>query len=301
MRKISVVMTTYNGERFLREQMESILSQTLQPDEIIVCDDRSSDGTVAILEQYKHIKGFSYVVNEQQLGLIRNYKKAVSLAAKDNFVALSDQDDIWLADKLMRSAELLTKLDPLLPCMVHTDLIWVDEQQNILNPSFQNERRQSNYQHNLQTLLFANFATGCTILMNPLLRQFFAEIPDNIKFHDAWLALAAFTFGQVGEITEPTIKYRRHGSNLSFTSTTKRYNRYRQIWNEMLTSLKGDDSFLSLQFGTARQFYDQYNKQMNSDIKYLFEKFMKLEHRSYISKKIAYRKAVLENPVFQNK
>lgn len=290
--KVSVVMTTYNGERFLREQIESILSQTLQPDEIIVCDDCSSDGTVAILKQYKHIKGFSYVVNEQQLGLIRNFKKAVSLAAKDNYVALSDQDDIWLPDKLMRSAELLNKLDHLLPCMIHTDLIWVDEEQNILNLSFQNERRQSGYQHNLQTLLFANFATGCTIVMNPLLRGYFEEMPDNTKFHDAWIVLAASVFGLVGEIAEPTIKYRRHGNNLSIAANTKAPNRYRQILNEVIESLRGNQDFLELQLKTARQFYAQYQEVMHPDMAKYFEEFLRLEHKSYFYKKLAFRKMV---------
>jgi glycosyltransferase involved in cell wall biosynthesis len=292
MMRVSVVMTTYNGERFLREQMESILSQTLQPDEIIVCDDRSSDGTVAILEQYKHIKGFSYVVNEQRLGLIRNFKKAVSLVAKDNYVALSDQDDIWLPDKLMRSAELLSKLDPLLPCMVHTDLIWVDEHQNILNPSFHNERRQSGYHHNLQTLLFANFATGCTIVMNPVLCGYFEEMPENIKFHDAWIVLAASVFGLVGEIAEPMIKYRRHGNNLSIAADTKASNRYRQILNEIIESLMGNQDFLELQLKTARQFYTQYQTVMNPDVAEYFENFLRLEYKSYFHKKLAFRRTV---------
>jgi glycosyltransferase involved in cell wall biosynthesis len=289
---ISVVMTTYNGEKFLREQLDSILAQTLMPEEIIVCDDCSTDGTIAILEQYKHIRGFRYVVNEKQLGLIRNFKKVVSMAANDHYVALSDQDDIWLPEKLSLSAELLGQLEPLLPGMIHTDLIWVDEQQNVLNTSFYNERRQSNYKHNLQTLLFANFATGCTIMMNPLLRVYFEEMPDDIKFHDAWIALAAFTFGSVGEIARPTIKYRRHGNNLSIAGNTKAPNRYRQIKNEIIASLKGDEDFLALQFTTAKRFYHQYWKLMSPEIARCFEKFLSLQHQSYLYKKLAFRRTV---------
>jgi glycosyltransferase involved in cell wall biosynthesis len=290
--KISVVMTTYNGAKFLNEQINSILSQTVVPDQIIVCDDCSVDGTVAILEQYKDIKGFSYVVNEKQLGLIRNYKKAVSMAARDNYVALCDQDDIWLPDKLFRSANLLDKLNPSLPCMVHTDLIWIDEQQNVLNPSFQNQRGQSDYQHNLQTLLYANFVTGCTIMMNPLLRGYFEEMPDDIKFHDAWIALAASCFGMVGEIAEPTVKYRRHGNNLSINTDKKPRNRYTYILHEVWKSFSGKDDFLDLQLRTARHFYHQYREFMTSEISGYFTNFLNLEHSSYFQKKIAYRKTV---------
>jgi glycosyltransferase involved in cell wall biosynthesis len=290
--KISVVMTTYNGEKYLREQIDSILAQTLLPEEIIICDDCSTDSTTAILEQYKHITGFRYVVNDKRLGLIKNFKKVVAMAAKDHYVALSDQDDIWLPDKLSLSAELLAQLDPLLPCMIHTDLIWVDEQQNVLNTSFHNERRQSNYQHNLQTLLFANFATGCTIVMNPLLRVYFERMPDDIKFHDAWIVLAALTFGSVGEIAKPTIKYRRHGNNLSIAANTKAPNRYKQIMNEIIASLKGDEQFLALQFNTARRFYDEYRESMRPEIARCFRKFLSLQQRSYLHKKLAFRKTV---------
>lgn len=290
--KISVVMTTYNGEKYLNQQIDSILSQTLQPDEIIVCDDCSTDGTVAILEQYKHIGGFKYVVNNQQLGLIRNFKKAVSLAAKVNCVSLSDQDDIWLPDKLSRSAEVLGTLDHLLPCMVHSDLILVDEQQNVLNRSFQHERRQNGYRHNLQTLLFANFATGCTILMNPSLRMYFEEMPDTIKFHDAWIVLAASVFGMVGEIAEPTIKYRKHGGNLSIAADTKPTNRFRQILTELMKSFAGNDDFLALQFQTARCFYQMYKSMMTAETSAYFERFLTLEHKSYMYKKLAFRQTV---------
>jgi glycosyltransferase involved in cell wall biosynthesis len=289
---ISVVMATYNGERYLKEQIDSILSQTLSPQEFIVCDDCSTDGTVAILEQYQRKQLLTYVVNERQLGLIGNFKKAVSLAAENNCVALSDQDDIWLPDKLLSSAAVLEHMDNNFPCLVHTDLTLVDVQNRVLNDSFKDELAQTGYRHNLETLLFANFVTGCTMLMNTELRHAFPDMPDDIKFHDAWIALFASVFGSIDEIYIPMVRYRKHGNNLSIAENTKRRNRYRSTMNELLKAFKGQDDFLSLQFETARRFYNQYHSLMVPDRQRYFEKFLKLEGKPYIIKKLAYRKVV---------
>jgi glycosyltransferase involved in cell wall biosynthesis len=289
---ISVVMATYNGERYLKEQIDSILSQTLSPQEFIVCDDCSTDGTVAILEQYQRKQLLTYVVNERQLGLIGNFKKAVSLAAENNCVALSDQDDIWLPDKLRSSAAVLEHMDNNFPCLVHTDLTLVDVQNRVLNDSFKDELAQTGYRHNLETLLFANFVTGCTVLMNTKLRRAFPDMPDGIKFHDAWIALFASVFGSIDEIYISMVRYRKHGNNLSIAENTKRRNRYRSTMTELLKAFKGQDDFLSLQFETARRFYNQYHSLMMPDRRGYFEKFLKLEGKPYIIKKLAYRKVV---------
>lgn len=290
--KISVVMATYNGEKYLEQQIESILSQTLFPAELIVCDDCSTDGTAAILEKYQQRQFLTYTVNPRQLGLIGNFKKAVSLAAENNYVALADQDDIWLPDKLAASAALIRNMDQSLPCLVHTDLILVDEQLKVLNPSFMNERGQHQYHHNLQTLLFANFVTGCTMLMNQELRKFFAEIPGDVRFHDAWIALAAATFGHVEEIATPMIRYRKHGNNLSIAAGTKPRNRYRSTMNEIINAVKGSDDFLIDQLETAERFYKDYHLRMEPSKRRYFEQFIALRPKPYLIKKIAYRRVV---------
>lgn len=290
--KISVVMTTYNGEKYLEQQIESILSQSLLPAELIVCDDCSTDGTAAILEKYQQRRLLTYIVNPQQLGLIGNFKKAVSLAAKDNYVALADQDDIWLPGKLAASAALMQKMDQSSPCLVHTDLILVDEELKVLNPSFMNERGQHQYHHNLETLLFANFVTGCTMLMNQKLRQFFTEIPGDVRFHDAWIALAAATFGHIEEIATPMIRYRKHGNNLSIAAGTKPRNRYRSTMNEIINAVKGSDDFLIDQLETASRFYEHYHLKMEPYKLLCFEQFLSLRPKPYLIKKIVYRRTV---------
>lgn len=292
--KISVVMTTYNGADYLEEQILSILNQTIPPDEFIVCDDCSTDGTVAILEKYQKEQKLTYVVNDGQLGLINNFKKAVSLASAGNYVALSDQDDEWLPYKLERSAVLLEAIeDPALPCMVYTDLVLVDQSGVILNHSFRNELGQDKYVHQLQTLLYGNFVNGCTVLMNAELKCRFAEIPNDVKLnHDGWLALTAFTFGRAEGINIPLVRYRKHDHNVSISADTKPRNRYRSNLQEILTAFRGNDDFLSAQFETVSRFYACYKDQIAPDKTAFFDQFLKLDTRPYIFKKLAFRKLV---------
>ena len=124
---ISVAMATYNGEKYLEEQLDSILSQSLLPSEIIVCDDQSTDGTRKILDKYQQKGLLTYFVNHKRLGFIGNFKRAVSLTSPDHYIALSDQDDIWLPGKIQAAAELLLKVEVgQRPAMVYSDLILVD-------------------------------------------------------------------------------------------------------------------------------------------------------------------------------
>jgi glycosyltransferase involved in cell wall biosynthesis len=293
--KISIVMATYNGEKYLEQQIQSILRQTLKPDEIIVCDDCSTDGTIAILEKYKQQLQLIYVVNPSQLGVIENFKKGVSLAAPDNYISLSDQDDEWMPDKLEKCARLLKTIDDkLLPCMVYSDLLLVDQDENILNVSFWNEvGQQEKYQHNLQTLLFNQFVNGCTMLLNPVLRHMFRNIPNNVRFHhDDWIAVAAFAFGKVESIKEPLVKYRKHGNNVTIKANTKPRNRYRSIKEQLINVLRGKDDFLSIRFELARLFYNEYALTMTDEVRQCFEKFLELENRSYFIKKLAFRRIV---------
>jgi glycosyltransferase involved in cell wall biosynthesis len=292
--KIAVVMTTYNGESYLEQQIESILSQSLSPDTLIVCDDRSTDSTVEILDKYQRQGKLTYVVNAEQLGLIENFKKAVSLAPQDAYVALSDQDDQWLPDKLEQSARILLEIeDPGLPCMVYTDLMLVDETDRVLNQSFRNELGQDRYHHNLQTLLFGNFVNGCTVLMNPVLRARFAEIPGDIRLnHDGWMALQAYAFGKAQELKIPLVRYRKHNTNVSIAAGTKPRNRYRSTFQQIFNSLTGNDDFLSAQLETVTRFYQTYQTELSATNSDYFRHFMSLQNKHYILKKLAFRKTV---------
>lgn len=284
-------MATYNGEKYLEQQIQSILNQSLPPSEFIVCDDCSTDGTVAILEKYAQQHKLRYVVNDHQLGLVANFKKAVALADDANYIALSDQDDEWLVDKLEKSAALMQQIDdPQIPCMVYTDLILVNQHDEVLNPSFRNERGQHHYQHNLETLFFSNFVNGCASLINPELKRRFAEIPDDVLLnHDVWMALTALTFGKAEYLPLPLVKYRKHENNVSISGNVKPKNKYRSAFKELLVSVKGKKDYLSAEFITTRRFYNRFSNDMTANKKQAFKNFLALQQKPYIIKKLAYR------------
>ena len=96
---VSIAMATYNGEKYLRKQLESIYNQTYKNIEFIVCDDRSSDKTVKILQEYQNKYGLKFFINEQNLGFVKNFEKAASLCTGE-YIAFADQDDVWLPDKI---------------------------------------------------------------------------------------------------------------------------------------------------------------------------------------------------------
>jgi hypothetical protein len=151
---------------------------------------------------------------------------------------------------------------------------------------------QHKYKHNLQTLLFGNFVTGCTVMMNIELKRFFSEIPNDIYFHDGWMALVAFTFGKAEYIPFPLVRYRKHENNASIAANVKPRNRYRSTMQEILTSIKGKHDFLSIQLETASKFYSQYGSEMTPVTRLYFERFLTLQRKPYLFKKIAFREIV---------
>ncbi|WP_276359530.1 glycosyltransferase family 2 protein [Daejeonella sp. H1SJ63] len=287
---ISVAMATYNGEKYLEEQLDSILSQTLKPVEIIVCDDQSTDGTIEILERYCRGGLLSYYVNENRLGFIGNFKKAVSLCAPANYIALSDQDDVWLPSKLELAAEYLQKIDDAEhPVMVYSDLILVDQDKNIINNSFRDELGQGGYHYCLGTLFFGCFVNGCTMLMNPAMRTYFSTIPENGTLnHDTWMSMIAYTFGKAEIVPDPQIYYRSHRNNATDVGDFKRKGRFTRLFSEIVHSFKKNDLFED-QISFASEFYQVFQDKLSKEQDELFKRFLKLKGKSYLEKKIALR------------
>ena len=287
---ISVAMATYNGEKYLEEQLDSILSQTLKPVEIIVCDDQSTDGTVKILERY-HLNGLiKYYINEHRLGFIGNFKKAVSLCSPANYIALSDQDDIWLPSKLKLAYEYLQKIDEVEhPVMVYSDLILVDEHKNIINPSFRDELGQGEYQYCLETLFFGCFVNGCTMLMNPAMRTYFPTIPENGTLnHDTWMSMIAYTFGKAAIVSDPLIYYRSHRNNATDVGEFRRQGRFRRLFSEIIHSFKENDLFED-QISFASEFYYVFKDKLSPEQNSLFLRFLNLKGKTWLQKKLALR------------
>lgn len=215
MEKIDILLATYNGEKFVKEQIESILNQTYENFNLIISDDASTDNTLNILEEYEkkdtRIKVFKKEKNE---GLIDNFEFLLKNVTSDYFM-FSDQDDIWKKDKIEKS---INKLKEENSGLVYTDLEIVDEKLNVIYPSYwkykQIYKKIIKY-NNFEALYLNNFVTGCTILAKSKYIKDILPLPRNSKFvlHDYWTALIISAKDKISYVEEPTIQYRQHKNN----------------------------------------------------------------------------------------
>lgn len=218
--RISIALCTFNGERYLKEQLDSILMQTALPSEIVVCDDGSQDHTLLILENYKKTASIPIRIykNERSQGVVSNFAQCIELC-EGPYVALCDQDDIWKANKLevlLAEMKLIEcKTSPIRPVLIHSDLEVVDETgQRISRSFFRFQHLENPEKEPLKTLLVQNYVTGCTCLMNRPLIERALPMPKGVIMHDWWLALIAACTGVIGFVSVPTIMYRQHEDNV---------------------------------------------------------------------------------------
>jgi hypothetical protein len=215
---ISVAMCTYNGEKFLDEQLRSIASQTMLPSELVICDDGSTDSTPDIVADFAQSAPFSvrFVQNPKNLGSTRNFEQAISLCRGD-YIALSDQDDWWTPDKLEVSFKTLRDSDA---GGVFSDGLLMDQESKLTGGSlwavvrFDNMRDISHFSERdsgIATLLRGNVVTGATVVFRSSLRELFLPFPKE-WIHDGWLAWALVLQSRLVPVERPLIRYRVHGT-----------------------------------------------------------------------------------------
>ncbi len=226
-RSVQVALATYNGERFLAEQLESLFEQSVQDFTLIVADDGSTDATMDILEQFalRYPGRISIVARgRQRLGPRGNFARLIDAASAD-YLMFCDQDDVWLPNKIALSLSKITKLEGERGCetplMVHSDLAMVDEQLDPVSPSLFGYAAIDPSRNDVASLLIRNVVTGCTVVANRALYQAARPMPAAAIMHDHWLALVAASLGSIAWLDEPTILYRQHGRNaVGVTSAT---------------------------------------------------------------------------------
>jgi len=215
--KISVALCTYNGKYFIEDQIDSILNQTIMPDELIICDDRSTDETVELVKKKMEKSNIKYqiIVNDQNLGLIKNFENAIRKCTGD-IIFTADQDDIWLNEKVEFVVNKFKSNKEL--SLVYTDAYLVDEDLtkfginlwDTLNSDMEILRDR---QALLKVLLKNNLMTGATMAFKR------STIGNSLPFnkwwiHDYWIAVTGTLIGEVEAISKPLILYRQHENNV---------------------------------------------------------------------------------------
>ena len=220
---VAVMLATYNGEKYLSEQIDSILNQTYLNWVLFIRDDGSTDGTSETIDRYceSHAEKIIRVNNpSDKHGSNANFA-ALLLHVKEyysfQYFMFCDQDDVWLEEKIEVTLSKMQKVESKnrIPTLVHTDLKVVDENLNVLGDSFFTYRALRPQITDLRHLLIQNNATGCTMLWNKALNDIVDDSLNNegIFQHDWWMSLTASCFGQIAVMDHPTILYRQHGTN----------------------------------------------------------------------------------------
>lgn len=207
--RVVVLMSTYNGERFIEAQVRSILEQLPQDGRLLVRDDGSRDRTVELIGSFgdSRIK----VICGENLGFAKSFLTLVQQAPPDAAMVLfSDQDDVWLPHKIERAWTHL-KAVPCGPALYCSAQMLVDEMLTPLQPTHPWPRPPS-----FIGALAENIVTGCTAALNPEAMQLLREggVPEQVHFHDWWMYLVVVSLGTVIVDDEPTLLYRQHGGNL---------------------------------------------------------------------------------------
>jgi len=220
---VSVVICTYNGERFVRKQIESILHQTVAADEIIIYDDHSTDKTFSILQEYQKLYPQLIVIHQQgkNRGAVKNFEQAIQ-QCKGDIIFLSDQDDIWYPYKVQVMLDYFENNG--YAALVFTDGDLVDESGNSLKRTLwqawdfniQLQQRWMNNDLAFDDLVRnRNKITGATIAFKATLREhIFPFRPHTLYWHDAWMGMYAAKQQGLFFIEQPLIQYRVHAKQL---------------------------------------------------------------------------------------
>ena len=220
MAQVYILLAAYNGSAFVRQQVDSILSQTISDFHLILSDDGSTDGTPALLESLarEHPDRITHYRSGQRFGCAQNhFMHLLQQFHGSGYIMFCDQDDVWHPDKIEKTLAAMKALEgsPAVPALVHTDLRVVDGSLRETAPSFCRLSNLDGNRTGLNRLIVQNVVTGCTVMVNRALADIACRKPitEKLLMHDWWLAILAAAVGKVGFLDEATIDYRQHGNN----------------------------------------------------------------------------------------
>lgn len=213
-KKISVCIATYNGEKYIKEQIESILFQTIQPNEIIISDDNSTDKTIEIVKKLD--SPLIKIFNNKEKGIIKNFENAL-LNSTGDYIFLCDQDDIWKNNKIERVIEKLRIYD----LVVHNaEIKEMNTNSNIKRTLFEIYKSKSGIVRNF----YKNSYVGCCMAFNRKILQKSIPFPEKIYMHDVWIGMISEISGKIYFEKEILMEYRRHSNNASETCEKSKRN-----------------------------------------------------------------------------
>lgn len=258
--KIAILMATYNGEKYICQQIDSILSQTCKDWELYIHDDGSTDNTIAVVESYveKYPNKIHLIDGKSTGGAKYNFFYMFGQVEAPYYMTC-DQDDVWLDKKIELTYDKMLTIENKadVPCLVYTELRVVDSELNTIADTMSGYQSLDCHKRTIDQFILQNSVTGCTMMVNRALRDKMLRITDidNTIMHDWWAALVAAQFGKTAFIDEPTILYRQHGDNsLGALGINKLSYIVRRVWQK-----KQIQESMRLGRLQAREFAKTYN------------------------------------------
>lgn len=294
--KIDVLIATYNGQEFLRQQLDSIINQTYKNIRILISDDCSTDNTREILKEYKQ-KDDRIILyfQDENLGYIKNFEFLLQ-KVESEFFALCDQDDIWLEEKIEKSYKKLADSNS---DLVHSDLEVIDSNNNVIYESRWKKMGLSKKvkYDDLRSLYLYNCVTGCTLMAKSKFIKDILPLPYKSKYmvHDYWISLVIALKGKITHIDEKLIQYRQHETNQIGTRRTS-------------TSMNSFDDVRDLFINVKEEHFNDYIERENiftqeqrelnekalkyfehlKNVKYINFKYLSVYHKLYKYETLGY-------------
>lgn len=254
---IDILLATYNGGKFLRNQIDSILNQSYKDWILLISDDGSTDDTLKIINEYieKYRDKIKIVdsINKNKSSLY-NFWHLLKFS-KSDYIMFCDQDDIWLEDKIMNAFKTMIKSEinfGKIPLLVHTDLKVIDERGILISDSlYRIQAIDPNKFSDFKQLLSQNGITGCTMLFNRELKKILSPVSENVIMHDWWIGLHASYFGKIVFLNSTDILYRQHQNNVvgaknvrSFKYISSKLKKIKNIKSNILSTYYQSKEFI---------------------------------------------------------
>ena len=280
---ITVLLAVYNGEKYLKQQIESLLNQSFKEIKVIIRDDGSKDTSKDIINYYcQQYPDKVFSIKGESTGSAKaNFSRLLQECDSD-YIMFCDQDDVWLPDKIEKTFNCMKNAegDGSLPVLVHTDLKVVDQNLQVISPSFFEFQQLKQSKLNFPSLLVQNYVTGCTVMINRALKEKCGKIPEQCIMHDWWLALVAAIFGKVVCLNKSTMLYRQHGDN---QVGAKASYGFAFIKRKLLTIKQVRKNYIST-YVQANALLNCYDKELSQTQKDIIKVYCKIPEMSKIKK-----------------
>lgn len=283
MNHVNIILATYNGERYIKEQIDSILNNSFTSWRLWIFDDGSTDKTSSIIEGYVQLypNKIMFHRNKKNLGVTLNFLNGIHSTANDyvdmrdmgsdktvngnteqntEYYMFCDQDDVWMEDKIEKTLKHMNNVEKKYgtdtAIAVFTDALVVDDKLNKLYSSFYKESNLDTNKVDLPHIMMENKLIGCTVMFNNELQKRMKTLPIHARYHDWWIAMIAAAFGYISYLPETTLSYRQHSNNLvgnmNFLSYVK----------DRITSIEKQKQSLHNIILQAEEFYQIYHTQL---------------------------------------